>query len=225
MKNKKVLLIAVVAVLLVMVVGLCIFIFSSKKSIYEQFPKYSLAIAIDAKTKNGLKSHLVDVSYDGENARVSSSDVGKDSYIIGERIYYLEDDTFYWYTTTTSYLDVYRFISRLDKLDFVKDVKDGKEYITVLKSGDVNDILDALFIEKDTKGSAKATVVLSDRRVSKFNLVIDDVDGYDEVTINVSVSELESDYKVNTSRIFGGTGGGRRYKMDEALSNIFKIID
>lgn len=225
MMKKKTILFTVLATVIAVSLIASVLVIGSKKKSFDQYEKYSLSISVDVKREDGVKPHLIDVSYDGENARVSSSAVNKDSYIIGKRIYYLEDDTFYWYSTMKSYVDIYDAISTFDKLDFVKDVKDGKQYTTILKESTVNDILDSLFIVKDASGPKKANVILREGKVSEFNIVLSDLQEYDEVDINVTVTELQDDYTVNTSRIFGTVGGGRRYKTREAPVNAFRIVE
>ncbi len=221
MKKKKVLF-TVLFVIAVVIIALAFFAVRGKEVHFKMFEKYSLAMTIDLKANGEMKSYLIDVSYDGENARISSSEVGKDAYIIGERLYYLEDDTFYWYRIDSSYLDIYEAISEFDKVSSIEKSDEEEEYEAVIEGQDVRNILNGLFFEEVSDEAAKVRIRVRDGYVSDFAVVFSEIDGFDEVNVNIVVRELEDDYKVNISRIFG-TSGGRPYKTKEASENVFHI--
>lgn len=220
--NKKSAIVFVAGSILLIVIVVILFINKKDEIKYKMYDKYSLSIAIDLKTADGVENHLIDFSFDGENGRIVSSNIEKDSYLIENRIYYLEDETFYWYRVDRSYADLYELISSFERSDFVKDIGKVKEYTALIDKAQIDDILKALFIKKDSS-SIKAKYAVLDNYVSDFNVSLQDIEGYEEVNINIEVEKLSDDYAVNTSRIFGSIGGGRRYKLEETTINIFEI--
>lgn len=213
-----------VIILLVLIIVLLVFVrFKSKDMTYDRFDKFSLAITVDMKKGEEVEDRFIDVSFDGENARISSNKIDKDSYIIGGRLYYLEEDTFYWYRVETSYLDIYEIISSYEKVSKVKEQNDVLYNEAQFSAETINALLDALYFNGSVSSEEKVTYAVVDKKVEEFNIVLSNVDGYDEVSINVLVAKLEDDYSVNTSRIFGTVGGGRRYKTSETSTNIFEF--
>lgn len=223
MQKKRVIIYISIISMIVIIVGLCLVFSFRKRVTFEQYEKYRLDVSIDAKRDGKIESILLGITCDGENYKINSSDIAKDAYIVGKRLYYLDGDTFYWYDVKKSYADIYAEINEFDKVDKTSEIESTKKYTTVLSAKKTNDILSALFFQKKVSAPIKADLITVDGKVNRFSTTLIDLEGYDEVNIEITVDELESNYKVNTSRIFGG--GGRIYKVTEANKNIFEIMN
>lgn len=225
MKNKKWIYVLVATILLVLVVVLLFIFLKEDKVRFDTFEKYRLDVTIDAKKNGTIKSYLIGIASDGKNVKISSSNVNKDSYIVGNKLYFLEGDTFYWYEVDKSYSDLYKTISEFDRIDVTKEDGSIKNCSSALNARSINEILEELFFQKKVSSSSLAKVVVKDEKVSNFEMTLNDIEGYDEVTISIVAKELDEQYRVDTSRIFGGGGGGRIYKMSQAEENVYEIRD
>ena len=150
--------------------------------------------------------------------------MNKDSYIIDGKLYYLEGETFYYYNLDKSYLDVYELISTQRKSKSKREMNKVSYYEETWSQSRCDTLLESLFIKG--KSSEESTVYygMKDGKVIDMNVAIKLKEGDGKVNINFTVDELESDYEVNTSRIFGSVGGGRHYKTVRTDENVFEVV-
>lgn len=212
------------ALLVGLLVVLYIMFIKNRETVLDMFEKYHLMVTVDFQREDKIDNFLIDVSYDGQNARVNSSKVNKDSYIIDGKLYYLEGETFYYYNLDKSYLDVYELISTQRKSKSKREMNKVSYYEETWSQSRCDTLLESLFIKG--KSSEESTVYygMKDGKVIDMNVAIKLKEGDGKVNINFTVDELESDYEVNTSRIFGSVGGGRHYKTVRTDENVFEVV-
>ncbi len=225
MKNKKVFWIVVI-VLVVTLLAIVVVRSLKRGSVrIEDYSKYSLVISIDS-TKNGVKKNiLLNVMNDGKSVKVLSTN-GLDTYIIGDYLYYLKERTFYKCKVNTSYEDIYSKLASL-KYDYVGDVGEYSKYQAKIEASDANSLLEMLFFGMKTKRSTLLDVSIKDNKIEEANLSFGDIGEYEVVKVNIKYKVLEDDYKIDTSRIYGGASlaGGIVYKQEETKENPYMIFE
>lgn len=223
MEKRKIYLGGLALLVGLLVVSYIMFI-KNRETVLDMFEKYHLMVTVDFQREDKIDNFLIDVSYDGQNARVNSSKVNKDSYIIDGKLYYLEGETFYYYNLDKSYLDVYELISTQRKSKSKREMNKVSYYEETWSQSRCDALLESLFIKG--KSSEESTVYygMKDGKVIDMNVAIKLKEGDGKVNINFTVDELESDYEVNTSRIFGSVGGGRHYKTVRTDENVFEVV-
>lgn len=223
MEKRKIYLGGLALLVGLLVVSYIMFI-KNRETVLDMFEKYHLMVTVDFQREDKIDNFLIDVSYDGKNARVNSSKVNKDSYIIDGKLYYLEGETFYYYNLDKSYLDVYELISTQRKSKSKREMNKVSYYEETWSQSRCDTLLESLFIKG--KSSEEATIYygMKDGKVIDMNVAIKLKEGDGKVNINFTVDELESDYEVNTSRIFGSVGGGRHYKTARTEENVFEVV-
>lgn len=226
MKNKKIIIAVVFAALLAIGIIALIIAHNQNKVGHEMYEKYSLAITIDAIGQEEIDSIFINVSDDGNSAKISSNKVNLDSYIIGNKLYYLKDNTFYIYETSSSYSDIYEYINAPRSLDKIKESNDYAYYSTLLSAKEINELLDCLFFSKKTRSEAVAKITVKDDNVVEFSITISDIDGYKDITIDIFAEKLSDEFTVDTSKIYGYSSGPNVniIKRQTTKENVYEII-
>ncbi len=225
MKNKKVF--WIVIIILVVTLAAILIVRSLKRGSLkiEEYAKYSMALTIDSIKNDEKKSILLNVMNDGKSIKVLSTN-GLDTYIIGDYLYYLKNRTFYKCKVNTSYEDIYLKLAGL-KYDYVENTGGYSTYQTNLNSSDVNSLLEMLFFGMKTKKSTLLDIRVKDNKITEANISLGDIGDYESVKINIKYAVLEDDYKIDTSRIYGGASlaGGIVYKQEETKENPYIIFE
>jgi len=125
-----------------------------------------------------------------------------------------------------SYEDIYSKLASL-KYDYVGEKGEYSRYQTNLESSDVNSLLEMLFFGMKTSRSTLLDVSIKDKKLAEANLSLGDIGDYEIVKVNIKYEVLEDDYKIDTSRIYGGAtlAGGITYKQEETKENPYMIFE
>lgn len=226
MDKKKIYLIGLI-LLIITIIGIAFLIFKKDGRIeYGSYGKYSTNITIDTKRDKKFDSILIKVSDDGSSAKVDSTSVNKETFIIGKNLYYIDGNIIYTYEYNKSYRDIYSIISKFTKVDEENVKGEYTFYTSILSAKDLNELLDALHFKKKTSSSSLAKITVLNERIDEFNFIVSDIEGYEEVRVNLKFSELDSSFKVDTSRIFGSPSLGAfvPYKMVTTKDNPYEVI-
>ncbi len=196
------------------------FLKSKPKYVYEQYNKYSLTITVDTKKNQNVESMIIKVYDDGKNLKVTSNDINLETYIIGNKLYYLKDKTFYIYNLKKSYNELYKIISK-----FVPKNGDNAEYFSYTASKfETNEFLDCIHIDKKTKVENVFKIRTSENKIDEVDLKLVDLDSIDEVLINLKYTVLEDDYKIDVSKIYSSNATGIRYKFENTKENPYVLL-
>lgn len=189
---------------------------------FDSYERYSMSMSIDVEEKDKVDTYLFEIYYDGTNARINSSTVNKDSYLIDNKLYYLDGDTYYWHRVDKSFLEVASILSNFDEIKSISEDGDRKYYEALPSKMQWESLLENIYFEIETKVPVKVNLVSVDDKIVEFSANVE-VDDVRKTNMNVTFEEMDSDFVVNTSRIFGNTTGGRVYKLEETETNVFKI--
>ncbi len=225
MKKKNIILIASISVVLIVVFTIVLFN-GSKKEEGNKYKKYSANVTIVLKKSTKDDVYHVTIKDDGENAHIMSSMVDNPSYVIGKSLYYLDKDTYFIYTGENSYRDFYGFVEDIHTKDLLREEGDYDYFSCLVETEQVNDILKSLYFKSITSSSKVAEVVKKNGKVAAFNLSLDDVEGLKSVSISATFDELNDDFVVDTSSVFGSSEGGNgieHYDYERSDTNIFEI--
>lgn len=223
--NKKTIIILISAfILLTLIISMSISIFS--KEHIKSYNKYLTTITLKTITKEKEENRIVKVYDDGDKAKITSSSTDiMTSYIIGKGLFYRDGQKIYIHRLNTSYRDLYDNLKKL-KLDLESEKKGEQHFTSLVKTKKLNNILDNLFFSKKTNESALAKVTMKSDRFTNFQMSLYDIDGYDEVQIDIDFETLEDDYSIDSSLVDGSKtlSGGIPYKNEETLNNPFEFI-
>lgn len=224
MKNKK--FISIVASIFVLFVIVTV-IALNRKTTFLRYEKYMTNITIDAiTTEEKVESTLITTKYDGSSLSIDSTSVGKESYIIGDDLYYIDGSDIFDFKTTKSYRDIYDLFASLKKIETEKKEGSYTSYSTLLSSKDVNAFLESMYFVKKTTSKVHVKLTSLNGYLDEIKLTINDIEGYKEVTINIKFIALDSSFKIDTSKLYGTTSLTtiNRYKVVETKENPYEVI-
>ncbi len=218
--NKKFFIFLLIIILLIIVI---ISFFLSKPEpvyTYNSYDKYNLTITVDTKNANSVNSVITKVYNDGQNLKIVSNNNNLETYIIGDKMYYLKDNIFYIYKLTKSYKNLYDIVSKFKP----QNDDDIKYFNYQASTKEVNEFLDCIYANKKTKKENTFKIRILDNRIDEVSLLLTDIDPYTEVYINLKYSNLDNNYKVDTSKIYSSSGTSIRYKFENTNENPYEIL-
>lgn len=220
--NKKNIII-VVAVL--SLVGVAFFLLKKANSSVDlkKYEKYSLAISIDSKDPSFTPIAL-GIKDDGKSAKINSSMVNLESYIVGANLYYLKGSSMYVFSGSKSYRDIYELLNSFKFQDMIQRQGELEFYSLVLSPKEINALLECLYFGKKTNRDALLKATIKDERLEEASISIEGFDGYDEINIVFKVKELEKSFVIDTSKIYGSGPFGTTFKRIETDENVYDII-
>lgn len=229
MKNKKsiFILLGLVLAIGIMILFLRIFVIKDKIE-YKSYDKYSTSISINTTVGEAQDSILMNVYDDGDNAKITSNKVNLDTYIIDEYMFYLKDTTFYKLKSTKSYRNIYDVCTNFKDLDKEKEIGEYTHYTTVIKAKEVNEILSSLYFGKKTSSDTTLKLVVKDDFITEVSFIITDIEGYEEISINILFESLEEDYEIDTSAVQNVNHfrpNGIVYDIKETRDNPYEIVN
>lgn len=220
--NKKIAIITVAVLSLVGVVFFLIKVTNNSVNL-KKYEKYSLAISIDSKDSS-FKPIMVSIKDDGNSAKINSSAVNLESYITGTRLYYLKGSSMYVFEGSKGYRDIYELLNSFKLKDMIQRQGDLEFYSLVLSSKEINSLLECLYFGKKTNREALLKATIKDDHLEEASISISGIDGYGEINIVFKIKELEKDFVVDTSKIYGSGPLGTTFKRVETDENVYEII-
>lgn len=226
MKNKK-LTIACTSISLILVIFIVFIAILMNKGIEcSSYEKYSTSITIDAISEDKISSILINAKYDGQTMSLNSTAVNKETYIVGDTLYYIDGNIIYSLEAKSSYIDLYEILRSFKHVNL--DHKDSSYayYTAVLDSKSVNKILESLHFGKKTTSKTLCKLTILNGYIDEFNIAIDDIEDYKEININIKFKGLDSSFKIDASKIYGSASLGTvtRYRVERTKENPYEVI-
>lgn len=200
--------------------------FDFKSNKIGNYQKYSMLIFVETKINGKISPIRINLYNDGSNTQIiSNTNDVVSAYLIDNSIMYRKSETIYRYPVQTSYIDIYNLISKYD-YDIEKEDKKAKICTALVKTKDINKILSALFFSKKSQEDGVVRVTITDNKITDFNLILSNIEGYDKIDIDIKFEELDRDYKVSTAAVLGPQNTNKAFKLkNEVLNeNPFEII-
>lgn len=226
MNKKKIIIIVFTLIVLLILIVILSKAFYKDKIKYDEYTKYETTITIDYQKGDELSSTIIKVLDDGSAASLTSTLVGKESYIVGDDLYYIDGTTIYDYKTLKSYRNLYSLFTKIKRLNKDKIYGEYTYYTASVESKNLNEILNCLYFGKSTNENSLLQIVLKSSRIDEVHIPLN-IDGYTSVTVNIKFKELSSSFKVDTQKLYGSSslGSTTRYKIVTTKENPYEVIE
>jgi len=192
MKNKKKLFLVFIVLVTILIIVL-VFSRISKPSKYEP---YIGEIKIELTDKEGkTRRERITIEDDGSNGKVNTSYLEGPIYIENNKMYYFSKGRYKSIPAKLTYLDMYKYLTKLDLGQEIQKNKKNLTFNPKLSSEDINSILSMLFIGADYTRGEFAYIVVKNDALSEFRLNLPNLGNYNNVVITMSFDKLKEKIK------------------------------
>lgn len=202
--NKIGIVFVLATVILLIVSALTVKLFKShtaNKS--NSLPKYTMRIKVDTHDEQDKKeTFLITTINDGINSKTDLSYINNPIYGYNGNLIYKSSGRYKEIDKKNSYIDIYRLLAEIDLGKEVKKDANSVDYNPTLTRNEINKIIDALCLGKETKRDEKAYIVIENGTLKEFSIYLIDIDGYRGINIVISFTELDKERKVEMPKIY-----------------------
>lgn len=192
----------------------------------ETIEKYSAKLTISAKSSDDIETVYLTIKDDGSNASIISNKLLDTGYIIGKELYYMKDNVYYIFNSDKSYRDFFPSLNKIRNLDLVREEGEYFYYSKVLSQDETNELLESLYFGNEVSSSCVIEIIKANGFLVGFDLSLTNIEGYENVDIKASFTELEDNFVINTSLVLGNSDDafGTKYKYEHTDENIYEIV-
>ena len=198
-KNK----VFILAIVIIIIIIVSLFLRSILiKHNFKAYDKYKMEISIASISDDSEeKTIFYSLKYDGASMILdSSNNTDKRIYIIDKgntfNLVYKENTKYEIYETENSFSKIYDLINIDEKCDITYKNDDIVQCTRIDDKELINDILKNLYIDLNTNNNVESTIIVKEDKISSYNIVLTDLEGYTIFNININFSDLESDYGI-----------------------------
>ncbi len=198
-KNK--ILILVIAIIVIVAISLLLRNMLIKHD-FDTYDKYKMEVSISTISKDSEEKNIFyGLKYDGTNMILDTSNSTNNRiYIINKgnlfNLVYKENNKYEVYETENAFSKIYDLINIDKKCNESYKNEDILQCTRLEDKNLINDILKNLYIDLKTDSNVESTIIVKNDKISSYNIVLNNIDNYTILNLNLNFTELESDYGI-----------------------------